>query len=110
MDQYLGVPLSAVFNALGDPNRLAIVQRTRKGEVPVSDLAKELNITLTATLKHLSVLEKAGVVRTRKVGRERRCELELASLSPVEAWIRETRREWSMRLDSLERFLDTEEN
>jgi DNA-binding transcriptional ArsR family regulator len=68
-------------------------------------LAKDLSITLTATLKHLSVLEKAGLMRTTKVGRERRCRLEVEALSSIEAWIEETRRAWNLRLDSLEAFL-----
>jgi DNA-binding transcriptional ArsR family regulator len=105
MDQYRARSLSEVFHALGDPNRLAMVQRTRQGEVPAGELAKELSITLTATLKHLAVLEKAGLMRSIKVGRERRCQLELQALSSIEAWIEETRRAWNLRLDSLESFL-----
>ncbi len=108
MDQYQAVSLSEVFHALGDPNRLAMVHRARQGEVPAGELAKELSITLTATLKHLSVLEKAGLMRSIKVGRERKCSLELQALGSIEAWIEETRRMWNLRIDSLEAFLLSE--
>jgi DNA-binding transcriptional ArsR family regulator len=109
MDQYHPSSLCGVFHALGDPNRMAMLQRMSQGEVAVSDLAGRLDITLTATLKHLGVLERAGLASTTKVGRERRCSLKVDSLRDIESWVQSTREAWMFRLDRLEAFLRVQE-
>ena len=60
---------------------------------------------MTATLKHLRILEQAGLVATVKVGRERRCRVQTEALADVERWIVSTRHAWTFRLDSLESYL-----
>ena len=109
MEQYTHAEICKVFHALGDPSRMAMIQQIGTGEVMVSDLAGPLNITLTATLKHLRVLEDAGLAVSTKVGRERRCRLREPSLSGIERWVKETRRAWMFRLDRLEDFLKESE-
>lgn len=94
-----------VFHALGDPTRMAMLQHIGRGETVVSRLAEPLNITLTATLKHLRILEEAGLARSEKVGRERRCRVEAAALDGIERWIEETRQAWFFRLDNLDAYL-----
>lgn len=90
-----------VFRALGDPTRRAIVEKLSRGPLSVSRLAPPLDITLTAVVQHLQVLEESGLVHTEKVGRVRTCRLETAGLSLVERWIGEQRSMWERRLDRL---------
>lgn len=83
-------PLDAVFAALADPTRRAIVGRlAQQGEASVSELSAPFDMTLTAVAKHLTVLERAGLVEQRKDGRVRRCRLAEAG------------RFWQGQLDSL---------
>ena len=63
--------LDATFAALADPTRRAIVERLARGDLPVSDLARPLPMSLPAVLKHLNALERAGLVRADKRGRVR---------------------------------------
>ena len=105
MVQYYSPDVCKVFHALGDPTRLAMLQQISKGEVAAGDLAKPRSISLTAALKHLQILDEAGLTETFKVGRERRCRLKLERLSEIERWVEETRRTWNFRLDQLEAFL-----
>ena len=110
MDQYYSREMCKVFHALGDPSRMAILQQIGQGEATAGELAGPLNITLTATLKHLKVLEDAGLTVSEKVGRERRCRVREESFHEIERWIRETRRAWMHRLDQLEIFLQESES
>jgi DNA-binding transcriptional ArsR family regulator len=64
-------------------------------------LAEPLNVTLTAVVQHLRVLEESGLVHTEKVGRVRTCRIETAGLSLLERWIRDRRSTWERRLDRL---------
>jgi DNA-binding transcriptional ArsR family regulator len=67
----------------------------------VSRLAAPLNITLTAVMQHLQVLEESGLVRTEKVGRVRTCRIETAGFSALQQWIGDRRPMWERRLDRL---------
>lgn len=90
-----------VFVALGDPTRRALVERLSAGPRSVSDLARPMDITLAAVVQHLQVLEKSGLIRTRKVGRVRTCTLEPKGLKVAMDWIAERRSLWERRLDRL---------
>ncbi|MBL0160227.1 MAG: winged helix-turn-helix transcriptional regulator [Bryobacterales bacterium] len=90
-----------VFHSLGDPMRRAILERLSEGPISVSRLAEPLNITLTAVVQHLQVLEESGLVRTEKTGRVRTCQFDPAGLAAVEEWIRDRRSMWERRLDRL---------
>lgn len=92
--------------ALSDPTRRAIVERLFEGEATVSELAAPFDISLPAVLKHLGVLESAGLMRSHKVGRVKTCRLEPSALEPVATWVEERRDIWSRRLDALERHLE----
>ena len=71
----------------------------------VSRLAKPLEITLTAVVQHLHILQESGLVRTEKVGRVRTCRIDPAGFSIIEHWISEQRRLWERRLDRLGELL-----
>jgi DNA-binding transcriptional ArsR family regulator len=90
-----------VFQALGDPTRRALVERLSDGPLSVSRLAEPFDMTLTAVVQHLQVLEESGLVRTEKVGRVRTCRIETAGLAVMEKWIGDRRSRWERRLDRL---------
>lgn len=71
----------------------------------MTDLASAFPMSLRGVLKHVQVLEDAGVVRTEKLGRVRRCELRPECLADATAWLDDVRRRWERRLDRLERYL-----
>lgn len=97
---------AALFDALGDPTRRAIVSRVSQGPVSVSALAQPLGITITAVGQHLKVLERAGLLRSMKEGRVRNCALEPQGLRIIEQWAQACRSEWEQRLDRIGDVLD----
>lgn len=99
------VDINRVFHALGDPTRRAIVEKLSERPLAASSLAGPLDITLTAVVQHLQVLEESGLVHTEKVGRVRTCRIETAGFSALEQWIRDHRATWERKLDRLGDFL-----
>ena|SRR5271157_742580 len=94
-------PVQEVFRALGDPTRRDMVERLSLGPATVSQLAQPLDMTLSAVVQHLAVLESSGLVRSEKVGRTRTCRLESAGLRLAEDWFAGQRAAWERRLDRL---------
>ena len=94
-------PVEDVFRALGDPTRRGMVERLGRGAATVSQLAQPLDITLSAVVQHLAVLETAGLVSSQKVGRIRTCRLEPAGLRLAADWFAGQRAAWERRLDRL---------
>jgi DNA-binding transcriptional ArsR family regulator len=97
--------LDLMFHALADPTRRGIVERLSRGPASVSELAQPLDITLSAVVQHLQVLEASGLVRSQKVGRVRTCRIEPMALSRAEQWIAARRTTWEGRLDRLGDYL-----
>lgn len=98
--------LDAVFSALGNPTRRKILLRLRDGfEVPVSILAEPFPLSLPGIIKHLSSLQRAGLVSQRKQGRERLYWLLPEPLEIANAWLDEYEAFWNTRLDSLNAHL-----
>lgn len=83
-----------------------MVDQLSEGPASVSELARPLEMSLPAVVQHLHVLEAAGLVRSRKVGRVRTCRIEPVALSGAERWIAERRANWEERLDRLGEYLD----
>jgi DNA-binding transcriptional ArsR family regulator len=100
-----GAALDRVFQALADPARRRMVERLSRGPASVSELAQPLAMTLSAVVQHLDVLEKSGLVRSRKIGRVRTCRIEPAVLRTAEQWIASRRSAWARRLDRLGAYL-----
>jgi len=98
-------PLDGVFQALADPNRRIMVERLARGPASVSELAKPLDMTLSAVVQHLAVLEASGLVRSQKTGRVRTCRIEPKALRTAEDWIVRRRANWERRLDRLGDYL-----
>lgn len=97
--------LSAQFHALGDATRFAVVERLLNGPASVSELARPHAMALPPFMKHLGILERAGLIRSVKTGRVRICSLEPTGLEAVDGWVRDRRRLWSTRFDRLDDFL-----
>jgi DNA-binding transcriptional ArsR family regulator len=93
--------LDLVFHALADPGRRSMVERLSRGPASVSELARPLDMTLTAVVQHVRVLEASGLVASTKQGRIRTCQLQHATLSHAERWFTERRQLWKRRLDRL---------
>lgn len=102
--------LDHVFQALADPTRRAVVQRLSRGPAPVKELARPFDMALPSFMQHLRVLEKSGLVRSRKIGRVRTCEMASERLAQAESWIAEQRALWEGRLDRLEAYLADMQN
>lgn len=99
--------LTEVFYALADPTRRAIVSALGRGPETVSTLAAPFEMALPSFMKHLSVLERSGVVRSHKVGRVRTCELVPRPLSQAERWIVQQRAAWEARTERMAYFVET---
>jgi DNA-binding transcriptional ArsR family regulator len=101
--------LDATLLALADPTRRAIVRRLAGGEARVTEIAAPFPISLNAVSKHIRVLERAGLVRRRVVGREHILSFNPAPLDEAAAWIATQQATWQQRFDALERLLAAED-
>jgi DNA-binding transcriptional ArsR family regulator len=101
--------LPKIFGALSDPTRLAVVDRLLDGPASVTDLSRPFNMAGPSFLKHLRVLEDAGLIASRKSGRVRMVSLVPASLTWVEHWVLQHRARLEERFDRLGNFLNQEQ-
>jgi DNA-binding transcriptional ArsR family regulator len=99
--------LTAVFHALTDPTRRAVLERLTRGPAAVSELAQPFKMALPSFVQHLGVLEDCGLVRSKKKGRVRTYILVPQPLAAAEHWLSAQRALWERRLDSLDNFLET---
>jgi DNA-binding transcriptional ArsR family regulator len=97
--------LNAVFAALADPTRRAIIERLSRGEARVTEVAEPFHMSLNAVSKHIRVLEASGVVERHRKGRDHILSINTRSLDEVDGWIDRTRRYWEQRLDAMEHLL-----
>jgi DNA-binding transcriptional ArsR family regulator len=97
--------IDALFQALADPTRRAMVDRLARGPASVSDLARPLAMSLPAVVQHLHVLEASGLVHSHKLGRVRTCSIEPAALRTAERWVADRRTVWERNLDRLGDYL-----
>lgn len=101
MVKYQIEPLDGVLAAIADPARRSIVRRLAEGPASVSQLAEPLTMSLPGVMKHVRVLEEAGLLTHRKEGRTRWCELRPEPLAAVDDWLARYRVFWEGQLDSL---------
>jgi DNA-binding transcriptional ArsR family regulator len=97
--------LDSTFGALADPTRRAILATLMLGQASITELAKPHRMSLPAVMKHIRVLEGAGLVSQAKTGRTRFCQLASEPLKQAENWISQYRAFWEGTFDSLERYL-----
>lgn len=101
--------LNAVFHALADPTRRAMLRRLARGEQSVTELAEPFDMSLAGASKHVNVLESAGLVRRTVEGRTHRCRLDAARLAEAHRWIGYYEHFWNASLDTLEALLRAED-
>src|ERR1700704_2447669 len=102
--------LDAVFAALADPTRRGILQRlSGGGDLAVSELAAPHDMSLPGFMKHLRVLENAGLVARSKEGRVVSCEVSAAPMKAASVWMSRYEKFWTEKLDSLARYLYQQE-
>ena len=101
--------LDRVFAALADPTRRGVLESLAGGSAAVSELAAPSGMTLPGFLKHLRVLEEAGLIARNKEGRVVSCELSAAPMQAASEWMSRYERFWTERLDSLGRYLYQQE-
>lgn len=102
--------LDDTFAALSDATRRGVLEQLQDADASISDLAHRFEMTLTGMKKHVSVLEKAGLVSTRKVGRVRTCKLGPSRMEEEAAWIERHRELWSARFDALDEIVEDLKN
>lgn len=98
--------LDASFAALADPTRRGVLDQLRRADASITDLAHRFDMTLTGMKKHVGVLERAGLVTTRKTGRVRTCGLGAHRLEEEAAWIEGYRRVWEARFADLDLIVE----
>lgn len=98
--------LDAVFAALANPTRRAILARLTEGEASVTELAAPFEMTQPAISKHLKVLERAGLITRGREAQRRPCRLEAESLATASRWLEEYRRLWQANFQRLDALLD----
>lgn len=108
MVNYQETQLDAVFHALGDATRRAMLSMLSRGESTVSQLAEPFEMSLAAASKHIKALEGAGLVRREIRGRTHLCRLDAAPLADANAWLQFYQQFWEQRLDALEQLLRTD--
>jgi DNA-binding transcriptional ArsR family regulator len=99
--------LTLVFGALADPTRRAILARLTLGDADVSELMKPFNLTQPTISKHLTVLEKAGLVTRGRDAQRRPRKLVATALKDVADWVEPFRRQWESRFDNLDSHLSS---
>jgi DNA-binding transcriptional ArsR family regulator len=97
--------LDRLFHALSDPTRRMMLNRMASGPAPVTELAGPTGLRLPTVMRHLSVLEEAGLVTTQKDGRVRSCAFVPDALAPMRNWLEEQRKIWDARLDRLDDYV-----
>ena len=106
MAQYSQTRFDASFAALSDATRRGVLEQLGRADASITDLAETFHMTLTGMKKHISVLERAGLVATEKVGRVRTCRLGPRRLEGEAAWIERHRQLWAARFDELDKVVE----
>lgn len=102
-----GPDLDRIFSALADPTRRALLQRLDAEDgISVSELARPLSMSLPAVMKHLDVLEGAGLIARQKTGRTVACRLTAAPMEDAMGWLARYQRFWTESLDRLAAALE----
>jgi DNA-binding transcriptional ArsR family regulator len=109
MVKYSDEALDTVFAALADPTRRRVLESLSGDSLPVTELARPHDMSLPGFMKHLQVLENAGLIARSKEGRVVSCELSAAPMKQAAAWMSRYEKFWTEKLDSLARYLYQQE-
>ena len=97
--------LDATFHALSDPTRRGMLANLALGEKSIGALAEPYAMSFAGASKHIKVLEGAGLVARRKVGRTQLCTLQAGPMGEADQWLRQWEQFWNVRLDRLEALI-----
>jgi DNA-binding transcriptional ArsR family regulator len=106
MVKYSQTGLDASFAALSDATRRGVLEQLGRSDASITDLADKFHMTLAGMMKHIGVLEQAGLVATEKVGRVRTCKLGTRRLEEETAWLERHRQLWASRFDELDKVVE----
>lgn len=98
-----------VFQAVADPTRRKILKLLAKQEMPIAYITESFPITRTAINKHLFVLSEAGLVSSKKVGRETRYRLTPEPLQELNEWLSYFELYWDNKLSALKNFVESDD-
>ena len=98
--------LDASFAALSDATRRGVLEQLWRSDASITDLAEKFQMTLAGMMKHVGILEQAGLVATEKVGRVRTCTLGTRRLEEETAWLERHRQLWDSRFDELDKVVE----
>jgi len=96
----------SAFAAISDATRRGVLEQLGSADASISELAERFDMTLTGMKKHVGVLEQAGLVTTRKIGRVRTCSLGGRGLEEEAAWIERYRQMWAERFNELDKLVE----
>ena len=105
MVQYAAPPLDLSFSALSDATRRGVLEQLARADASITSLAEKFQMTLTGMKKHVHVLERAGLVTTRKLGRVRTCTLGRRALAAEAEWIEAHRKLFEARFAALDKVI-----
>jgi len=106
MVQYTRTDFDTSFAALADATRRGVLEQLGHADASITNLAEKFHMTLMGMMKHIGVLEQAGLVTTEKAGRVRTCKLGLRRLGEEAAWIERYRNLWGARFDELDKVVE----
>ena len=98
--------LSQIFSALANSTRRAILARLAEGEATVSELAEPFNMSLPAISKHISVLERAGLIIQGQKAQYRPCTIDVTPLKEITQWTEQYRHIWEERFDRIDDYIN----
>lgn len=98
--------LSAIFSALADPTRRAMLDRLAREDASAAELAKPFDIGMRAVYKHLSILERAGLIERGRDAQARPSRVAIKPLQEIDRWLDEYRMLWEARFDRMEGLLE----
>ncbi len=93
------------FTAIAEPKRRALLEKLVGTELSVGQLVEDTQLRHPMVSKHLSVLKEAGLVRERKLGRQRLYRLKADALQPIQIWVRQFEKYWNRQFDQLDDYL-----
>lgn len=98
--------LDTTFHALADPTRRGMLASLALGDKSIGELGEPFAMSFAGASKHVKVLENAGLVARRKVGRRQICTLKAKPLEEADRWLRQWEEFWMARLDRLEVLIE----
>jgi len=100
--------LDITFSALADPTRRGMLASLALGEKSIGELAEPFAMTFAGASKHVKVLEDAGLIARRKVGRTHLISIDAKPLEEAEHWMRQWEKFWNVRLDRLQALVEAD--